>query len=61
MEYTAGTSWLQQQPVSDVHDARSTTTDDWKEPSTNVAPVPSSTQPTMDLSDFGLDLTGEQL
>ncbi|KAI0699812.1 hypothetical protein BC835DRAFT_1405015 [Cytidiella melzeri] len=56
MEYAAGTSWLQQQPVSDVHDARPTGIDGWKETTSSVAVGPPSAQPTMDLSDFGLDL-----
>lgn len=61
MEYSAGTSWLQQQHISDLHDVRATTNDDWKEPSTSMSPGPgtSGPQPSMDLSDFGLDIPGE--
>lgn len=63
MEYTAGTSWLQQQSVPDVHDTRPTPNDDWKNTPSNVSAGagPSGAQPGMDLSDFGLDLSGEQL
>ena len=61
MEYTASTSWLQQQPLPDVHDTRPTPNDDWKETVANVSAGagPSGAQPGMDLSDFGLDLAGE--
>lgn len=63
MEFTAGTSWLQQHPIPDVHDARPTANDDWKEAAANVSAGadPSGAQPSMDLSDFALDLPGEQL
>lgn len=63
MEYTAGTSWLHPHPISDLHDARATPNDDWKESTTNMSAGagPSGTQQSsMDLSEFGLDqLPGE--
>ena len=61
MEYSPGTSWLQQQHVSDVNDGRASTNDDWKGASSGTSGAgPSGVQPSMDLSDFGLDLSGEQ-
>ena len=61
MEYSAGTSWLQQQHVTDVHDGRTTASNDWKDQSAGASGTgPSVVQPGMDLSEFGLDLSGEQ-
>lgn len=60
MEYAASTSWLQQQSIPDVHDTPNGN-DGWKEPASNVAPGASGAQPTLDLSDFGLDLAGEHI
>lgn len=61
MEYAGGTSWLQQQHLTDVHNSRTTTNDEWKEPTAGVSGAgPSGAQPGMDLGDFGLDLSGEQ-
>ena len=60
MEYSAGTSWLQQQHVPDGHDGRTTTSDDWKETTVGTSGAgPSGVQPSMDLGDFTLDLSGE--
>lgn len=59
MDYAAGTSWLQPSTITDVHDTRPAGNDDWKESVANVAAGPPA-QPTMDLSDFALDLAGEQ-
>lgn len=66
MEYSAGTSWLHPQHVPDLHDARTTTNDDWKEPSATMSAGagPSGAQQQqqgMDLSDFvGLEpIAGE--
>lgn len=61
MEYTGGTSWLQQQHVPDVHDGRTTTNDDWKEVAASTSGAGSSgVQPSMDMSDFALGISGEQ-
>ena len=65
MEYTAGTSWLHPQHISELHDARATTNDDWKDPSASMSAAaagPSGTQQSMDMSEFVLEsLPGEQL
>ena len=60
MDYTAGTSWIQQQHVPGTLDGRSPTNGDWKEAAVSPSGAgPSGVQSSMDLGDFGMDLSGE--
>lgn len=63
MEYSPGTSWLSQSHASGVHDGRAPAGNGWaKDPSTGASGAgPSGVQPSMDMNEFAMDLSGEQI